>query len=88
MLRQMAKHSEIEESCNKTVYLIEPKTKNKSPLPIIFTTGFMIPWLFGCHFMPIDVTQCFVAEKNIGISTRYSLPTSTPVVQYYLPLKP
>ena len=44
----VAKHSEIEESDSATkryIIIKEPKTKNKSPLPIIFTLGFMIPCL-------------------------------------------
>ena len=44
----VAKHSEIEESDSATkryIIIKEPKTKNKSPVPIIFTLGFMIPCL-------------------------------------------
>ena len=42
----VAKHSEIDESDSATkryIIIKEPKTKNKSPVPIIFTLGFMIP---------------------------------------------
>tara|TARA_B100000287_G_C20586432_1_gene762427 strand:- start:748 stop:1209 length:462 start_codon:yes stop_codon:yes gene_type:complete len=44
----VAKHSEIDESDSATkryIIIKEPKTKNKSPVPIIFTLGFMIPCL-------------------------------------------
>ena len=44
----VAKHSEIEESDSVTkryIIIKEPKTKNKSPVPIIFALGFMIPCL-------------------------------------------
>ena len=44
----VAKHSGIDESDSATkryIIIKEPKTKNKSPVPIIFALGFMIPCL-------------------------------------------